>query len=199
MVLTLQSKGSFSYTRTLGRVQQRHQCWEMIEITNICFMSLSLKSTPTLSFLEKDIPYSFLNGFACRLRCHIYAPLVLTFEPCNNMRKEWRSRKYLLISSRKFFTDVPSKFEQKAHLCRQYSCWSLGCSLLQLHLNSRLNTWLQWIGQRQLQDQDKKHFSFGIWCALCLRFDGKCIGWNEHNLCVQVCISEVLYWKLVVQ
>ena len=29
--------------------------------------------------------------------------------------------------------------------------WALG--ILQPHLNSRLNTWLQWIGQRQLQDE----------------------------------------------
>ena len=27
-------------------------------------------------------------------------------------------------------------------------------------------TWLQWIGQRQLQDRDEKHLSFGIWCIL---------------------------------
>ena len=26
-------------------------------------------------------------------------------------------------------------------------------TLLQLHFHSRYNTWLQWIGQRQLQDQ----------------------------------------------
>ena len=26
-------------------------------------------------------------------------------------------------------------------------------ALLQLHLHSRLDTWLQWIGQRQLQDE----------------------------------------------
>ena len=31
-------------------------------------------------------------------------------------------------------------------------------ALLQLHLHSRLNTWLQWIAQRR----DKKHMSFGI-------------------------------------
>ena len=28
-------------------------------------------------------------------------------------------------------------------------------ALLQLHLHSRLNTWLQWIGQRQLQDETR--------------------------------------------
>ena len=32
--------------------------------------------------------------------------------------------------------------------------------LLQLHLHSELNTWLQWIQQRQLED--KKHLSFEI-------------------------------------
>ena len=43
-------------------------------------------------------------------------------------------------------------------------------ALLQLHLHSRLNTWLQWIGQRQLQDETRNikfwnlvHFIFEIW------------------------------------
>ena len=31
--------------------------------------------------------------------------------------------------------------------------WYLTSALLQLHIHSRLNTWLQWIGQRQLQDE----------------------------------------------
>ena len=48
----------------------------------------------------------------------------------------------------------------KAHLSRQYIFWSLRCSwslsaLLQLHLHSPINTWLQWIGQRQLQDETR--------------------------------------------
>ena len=66
---------------------------------------------------------------------------------------------------------------QVTHLSRQYNCSLLRCSwssadelehrlsaLIQLHLYSRLKTWLQWIGQRQLQDQK---LSFGIWCDLC--------------------------------
>ena len=38
--------------------------------------------------------------------------------------------------------------------------------LLQLHPNSRINIWLEWIGQRQLQDKMRKNWSVGIWCAL---------------------------------
>ena len=33
---------------------------------------------------------------------------------------------------------------------------------LQPHLNSRLNTWLQWITARR----DGKHSSVGIWCTI---------------------------------
>ena len=32
---------------------------------------------------------------------------------------------------------------------------ALPAVLLQLHLHSQLNTWLQWIGQRQLQDESR--------------------------------------------
>ena len=39
-------------------------------------------------------------------------------------------------------------------------------ALLQLHLHSQLNTRLQWIGQRQLQDQMTIILSFGIWDTL---------------------------------
>ena len=36
-------------------------------------------------------------------------------------------------------------------------------ALLQLHLHSRVNTWLQWIGHRQLQDETRniKVLEFG--------------------------------------
>ena len=37
-------------------------------------------------------------------------------------------------------------------------------ALLQLHINSRLNTWLQWIGHKQLQDETRK--VLGFWCYL---------------------------------
>ena len=45
-------------------------------------------------------------------------------------------------------------------------------SLLQLHLHSRFNIRLQWIGQRRYE----KHFSFGIWCDLYQRYNGITIG-----------------------
>ena len=45
--------------------------------------------------------------------------------------------------------------------------WSIICLsvLFQLHLYSWLDTWLQWIEQRQLQNE-RKHLSLGIWCDL---------------------------------
>ena len=38
-------------------------------------------------------------------------------------------------------------------------------ALLQLHLHSRLNTWLHYITKRQLHDETRNILSFGIWCA----------------------------------
>ena len=38
--------------------------------------------------------------------------------------------------------------------------------LLKLHLHSQLNTWLQWILQRQLQDETRNMFKF--WDLVCL-------------------------------
>ena len=35
-------------------------------------------------------------------------------------------------------------------------------ALLQLHLHSRINTWFQWIGQRQLQDETNIILSLGF-------------------------------------
>ena len=40
----------------------------------------------------------------------------------------------------------------------------VGASPVQLHLSDQLNTWIQWIGQRQLQDET---LSLGIMCVLC--------------------------------
>ena len=36
-------------------------------------------------------------------------------------------------------------------------------ALLQIHLHSRLNTWLDWIGHRQLQDATRNILSLGIY------------------------------------
>ena len=51
------------------------------------------------------------------------------------------------------------------HRIRQQTYWSLRCScpsaLLQLH-HSRLNTWLQWTGQRQLHDGTSNIYGFGF-------------------------------------
>ena len=35
-------------------------------------------------------------------------------------------------------------------------------ALLQLHLHSQFNTWLQWIGQRQLQDETRNIYVLGL-------------------------------------
>ena len=39
----------------------------------------------------------------------------------------------------------------------------VGAQRLQLHLHSRLDTWLQWIGQT-ITRRGERHLSFGIWC-----------------------------------
>ena len=38
-------------------------------------------------------------------------------------------------------------------------------ALLQLHLHSQLNTWRQWIGQRQLQDETRNVYALGMGAA----------------------------------
>ena len=38
-------------------------------------------------------------------------------------------------------------------------------ALLQLHLHPRLNTWFQWIGQRQLQDETRNISVLGFGVA----------------------------------
>ena len=44
--------------------------------------------------------------------------------------------------------------------------------MLLLYLHSRLNTWLQWIGNRITARRGTKHLSFGIWCCLYQLFHG---------------------------
>ena len=53
-------------------------------------------------------------------------------------------------------------------------------ALLQLHLNSRLSTWLQYIAQRQNCRTIEKHLGFEIWCRLYWGFDG--ISIHKANL-----------------
>ena len=50
-----------------------------------------------------------------------------------------------------------------------------------IHLHCRLNTWLQWIGQRQLQDGRRKILSFWVGAANTRGLTVKfmiCIGWS---------------------
>ena len=65
--------------------------------------------------------------------------------------------------------DISSYLLYKLQLSRKSNCWSLRCSWssADIQLYSWINTWLQWIGQRQLQDEtEDKHLALGIWCAL---------------------------------
>ena len=58
-------------------------------------------------------------------------------------------------------------------------------ALLQLHLHSQLNTWLQWVERRQLDT--RIILNFGIWCDLYYRFYGnKCHAISTVNLKVQI-------------
>ena len=45
-------------------------------------------------------------------------------------------------------------------------------TLLQIHLHSRLNTWLSMDWAKTTARRDEKHFSFGIWCDLYEKLDG---------------------------
>ena len=61
--------------------------------------------------------------------------------------------------------------------CWSLRCsWSIACQHGQCSSNyifiSQLHTWLQWIRQTTAR-RDEKHSSFGIWCHLYWRFDGK--------------------------
>ena len=55
------------------------------------------------------------------------------------------------------------------HVCRQWNHWSIKCSwntallaLLRLHLHYRINTWLHWIGERQLRDETRNSDVLGF-------------------------------------
>ena len=50
-------------------------------------------------------------------------------------------------------------------------------ALLQLHLHSRLNTWLQWIGQYQLQDETRNIKLLGFGAPYIWRVDGIYNSW----------------------
>ena len=52
--------------------------------------------------------------------------------------------------------------------------------MFQLHLHSRLNTWLQYIAQRQLRDEMENIYAF-IWCILSKRFDGTWYVSSNHT------------------
>ena len=88
--------------------------------------------------------------------------------PCNDLlhnQKQaitWINRSQLAI-----IRNILSNLSYKLHLCQQQNCWSLRCSwniacwLLQLY-HSWLNSWLQWIGQRQLQEEMGRE-TFKFW------------------------------------
>ena len=54
--------------------------------------------------------------------------------------------------------------------------------LLQPHLHSRLNIWLQWIGQRQLQDETRNLYVLGFGAPF-IRYltVNCCLSWWAHN------------------
>ena len=58
-------------------------------------------------------------------------------------------------------------------------------ALLQLHIRSRLNTWLQWIGQRQRQDETRNIKVWGFGATY------------NRDLMVHVYVSSSLRWRQV--
>ena len=54
-------------------------------------------------------------------------------------------------------TDLTLKTRSVTQKYEKMSSFDLS-ALLQLHLHSQLNTWLQWIGQRQLQDETRNTY-----------------------------------------
>ena len=50
-------------------------------------------------------------------------------------------------------------------------------ALLRLHLHSRLSTWLQWIGPKQLQDETRSIFKFWDLVRFILEI------WRKNNVC----------------
>ena len=52
----------------------------------------------------------------------------------------------------------------------------------------RLNNWLQWIGQRHLQDETRNIYVFVIWCDLHQRFGDLCL-YNILRLSVALVVS----------
>ena len=54
-------------------------------------------------------------------------------------------------------------------------------ALLRLHLHSRLNSWLQWIGQRQLHDKTKNIYKFLDLVHLILEV-WQYVGWSGYFL-----------------
>ena len=56
-------------------------------------------------------------------------------------------------------------------------------ALLQLHLHPRLNTWFQWIGQRQLQDETRNIYVLGLGAPYIIDFAVYQIG-SFHIICM---------------
>ena len=66
-------------------------------------------------------------------------------------------------------------------------------ALLQLHLHSRLNTWLHWIGQRQLQDETRNIQVWGLCASYIWDFTVITLKWFIKK--VIVTITSLLHWS----
>ena len=86
--------------------------------------------------------------------------------------RTWSSRSMSCIITYHQTCDISGTLVGNKLLIAQMKSELCLLALLQLHLHSWLKTWLQWIGQRQLQVEMKNMLIFWIWWAMCWRFDG---------------------------
>ena len=68
---------------------------------------------------------------------------------------------------------MPWNLWYKPRICRQWDCWSFRCSCSTACRRCPnyifildFNTWLQWIGQRQLQDEIRNIWVLWFWCLV---------------------------------
>ena len=65
--------------------------------------------------------------------------------------KQTSGKYFIQVAYRPYIVAKPRKLTGRRH-----------SEILILHLHSRLNTWLQWIGQGQLQDETRHIFLFAV-------------------------------------
>ena len=85
--------------------------------------------------------------------------IVIWYQVVISLRRPWSAN----LPRNRSLADLTAWYPKNSRYCTTVKCISIRLSaLLQLHLRFRLNTWLQWIGQRQLQDDTRNIKVLGI-------------------------------------